>query len=282
MLEPALSKIRAAYFPGKRRLLSPWVPRSGVRRARIFGAEFELDLGDLIQREMYLGTFETLEARALAPLIPSGGVFVDVGANAGYFTALASRSVGPGGQVLAYEPSAQACDQLRAMVARNRMAQVEVIPVALTSRPGHVDLYVSSASGNHTPTLVPNAGGTATPVEARTLDTEFLRLGLSRIDVLKIDVEGYEGHVLAGASGLLAQGRIQYILCEFSPAWLAAAGTSCAELSERLESFGYERMRSTWLPSENPNRLYARSRALASSRACVHATASLPAPSSSF
>src|SRR6185437_10919084 len=221
-------------------------------------------------------------ARALAPLIPSGGVFVDVGANAGYFTALASRSVGPGGQVLAYEPSAQACDQLRAMVARNRMAQVEVIPVALTSRPGHVDLYVSSASGNHTPTLVPNAGGTATPVEARTLDTEFLRLGFSRIDVLKIDVEGYEGHVLAGASGLLAQGRIQYILCEFSPAWLAAAGTSCAELSERLESFGYERMRSTWLPSENPNRLYARSRALASSRACVHATASLPAPSSSF
>src|SRR6185437_15393459 len=282
MLDAVVSALRAAYFPGKRRLLSPWVARSGVRRARIFGAEFDLDLADLIQREMYLGTFETLEARAIAPLIPAGGIFVDVGANAGYFTALAAHAVGSGGQVLAYEPSARACDQLRAMVARSRLAHVDVIPVALASRPGQADLYINSDSGNHTPTLVPNTGGTATPVEARTLDAEFARLGLSRIDVLKIDVEGYEGHVLAGAQQVLQQGRIQYILCEFSPAWLAAAGTSCQELSDFIETFGYERMRSTWLPAENPNRLYVRSLAMASNRACSHAAAPLPAPSSSF
>jgi protein-L-isoaspartate O-methyltransferase len=81
------------------------LPRHGVRTARICGYEFELDLSDFIQRNIYAGTFEASEAKVLMGRLAPGMTFIDVGANVGYFTALAARCVGPTGLVVALEPS---------------------------------------------------------------------------------------------------------------------------------------------------------------------------------
>jgi len=220
------------------------------------GAWFELDLGELIQREMYMGTFEPAEARAARRLLRPGDTFVDAGANAGFFTAMAARAVGPQGRVVAYEPSPSACDRLRALVARNRWTQVEVVQAALGEAPGTAMLYWNPASNNHTPSLLDHDQAVGTEVEVRTLTDEAARLGLGEINLLKVDVEGYEARVLRGGASLLASGQVRAVLCEFNDAWLARAGSSAAALTAELEGVGLVRIYPRGVARGNLNRFY--------------------------
>src|SRR5580692_4386710 len=102
-----IDTFRAVHFRGKARLLNSIGPNSGTRHTRVFGSVFDLDLTDFIQRHIYLGTFEPAETSLVKKHLQPGMTFVDVGANVGYYTALAARLVaGNGGRVIAFEPSA--------------------------------------------------------------------------------------------------------------------------------------------------------------------------------
>ena len=79
-----------------------------MRSARVFGLQFELDLADWIQRSIYFGTYEPLETRLVAAFLKPGMTVVDIGANIGYYTALAASKVGPEGRIYAIEPDARA------------------------------------------------------------------------------------------------------------------------------------------------------------------------------
>lgn len=205
---------RQLNFRGKRRLVEQLSGRRGVRRARLFGAEFELDLGEFIQRQMYFGCFEALEARAVADYLRPGMTVVDAGANVGFYTALAAERCGAGGRVIAYEPSPYASERLRAMVERNRLDRVTAVEAALGDAAGQGTLFIER-DANHSPSLIRSRDAAdASAVEVRTLDAEAARLGLDKIDLLKLDVEGYETQVLAGAGELLRAGRIGAVLCE--------------------------------------------------------------------
>src|SRR3954447_26673696 len=61
--------LRPYQFRGKTRLLSPFVPRMGIREAQVFGYKMSLDLGDLIQRNIYLGTYERHETQCVVKLL---------------------------------------------------------------------------------------------------------------------------------------------------------------------------------------------------------------------
>lgn len=89
----------------KHRLLSPLLPSAGYRTARVFGMKMELDLADLIGRAIYLGTYEREETRLVKSVLRPGHTFVDVGANIGYYTALAAAIVGQAGRIISIEPS---------------------------------------------------------------------------------------------------------------------------------------------------------------------------------
>ncbi|HXR98407.1 MAG TPA: FkbM family methyltransferase, partial [Terriglobales bacterium] len=199
---------------GKRRLVERLSARRGIRRATLFGAEFELDLGEFIQRQMYFGCFEALESRAVADYLRPGMTVVDAGANVGFYTALAAERCGERGRVIAYEPSPYASARLRAMVERNRLRQVTVVEAALGDAAGRGTLYIER-DANHSPSLIRSSDLADTiAVEVRSLDAEAARLGLEKIDLLKLDVEGYEAQVVSGADELLRAGRIGAVLCE--------------------------------------------------------------------
>jgi hypothetical protein len=119
-MPPSFSEtLRAINFRGKGRLLNLLCPKSGVKRAQIFGNSMELDLADLIQRQIYQGTFEPRETASVKRYLRPGMTFVDVGANVGYYTALAANLVaGRGGRVVAFEPSPYAFARLKKL--RNR------------------------------------------------------------------------------------------------------------------------------------------------------------------
>lgn len=238
MFDWLIGLARPFQFRGKARLLNPLVPPSGTRAATVHGYRVRLDLSEHIQRMVYLGAYERWETRTVRRHLRPGMCVVDVGANVGYFTLLAARRVGPTGRVVAVEPSPVAADRLEAAVRENGIAQVRLVRCGLGRAAGEAVLY-DPLPDNHTPTMLGDPGTPGRTVPIRTLDELAAAEGLGRIDLLKVDVEGYEPEVFAGAAGLLADGRVRAILCEFNEYWLTRGGTTGEAVYRTLLGYGF-------------------------------------------
>ena len=227
-------------FRGKVRLLSRLVPRTGIRSAHVFGTRLELDLADYVQRMMYLGCFEREETATVIRHLRPGMTFVDVGANAGYFTYLAAARVGITGRVCSIEPDPVLFKKLAGAVAENDLKCVAVRNVALGREPGELPLFVPpTAHANRAPTMTPVPGWEEVRVIVCTLDYMLDDSGIATVDLLKIDVEGYEAEVLAGAMRAFGEGRVRAVLCEFNDYWLRQQGTTPAALWQTFVAKGF-------------------------------------------
>lgn len=140
----------------------------------------------------------TLLERALSP----GAVFVDVGANLGYFSAMAARLVGATGRVLALEPLPKALSLLRENVAP--YPWVDVVAAAAGHERGSA-AFSSMPSGDLSGLGVRQGADRVLTVPVTTIDD--ITKDLERLDLLKIDVEGQEAAVLAGARRSLRRFR---------------------------------------------------------------------------
>jgi FkbM family methyltransferase len=190
------------------------------------------------------GSFEPNEFAFLDRVLKPGMVFVDVGANDGYYTLFAAQRVGPSGRVLAVEPSTRERANLERNIARNGLANVTVVPLALGSSCGMAELHLaqSAHSGHNTLGRFANDGVQAESVEqvkVCTLDSLAPGLALDRIDVMKIDVEGAEASVIAGARDLLAATR-PLIVLEISDKALRGQGSDAGRLITALRDLDYE------------------------------------------
>ena len=210
------------------------------------GTTVDVTLGNDNSLCLYVcGSFEPNEFNFLDRLLKPGMVFVDVGANDGYYTLFASRRVGPGGRVVSVEPSSRERGHLERNLARNGTGNVEIVPAALGASAGHADLHLAHGAHSGHNTLgrfahdsVVSAGVERVPLE--TLDAVVTRLRLPRIDVVKIDVEGGEANVIAGARTMLAAMR-PVLMVEVNDGALRAQGSSEAALLEMLRGeLGYE------------------------------------------
>ncbi len=232
--------LRPFQFRGKTRLVDLVSPREGERVADVFGYKTKLDLGDFMQRKICFNAFEPRETERVRAFLKPGMTFVDVGANIGYYTLLAASCVGSSaGRVIAFEPSPYAAERLEEAVRTNHIPHVRIFPVALGAVSTEQSLYVPLQPGNHTPTMLANAGGRPVTVAVRRLEDCLREASVDRVDLLKIDVEGFEPDVLRGAGDFLAQKKIGAILCEFNPFWLHRNGSSAEKLYDFLLSFGY-------------------------------------------
>jgi FkbM family methyltransferase len=243
LLEWLVAALRDVPFKGKARLLSPLVPRRGTRTAKVHGYRLRLDLSEHIQRLVYLGAYERWQTAVVRRLLRPGGVLVDVGANVGYFSFLAASLVGPGGKVLAVEPSPYAADLLGDAVRANGLGDiVRLERCGLGREAGEATLY-DPLPDNHSPSLLEDGGGSGRPgraVPIRTLDECLDAWQLSHVDLLKVDVEGYEPAVIAGGARSLGGGRVRALLVELNPHWLARAGTTPEQTCRSLRDLGFE------------------------------------------
>jgi FkbM family methyltransferase len=175
--------------------------RAVVRREGIL---LDLDLGDWNQRLYYLGATETRKLRLMRTLLPPRGVFVDVGGHVGLHTLTMARHLSVGGRVLAFEPMAENLACLRRNIELNELANVRVEPIALGDREATVGLFVPPGhrGGPTAGTRVQASEGwiQAGTARCRPLDACFEE---SRLDLMKLDVEGDEVAVLRGATRLL-------------------------------------------------------------------------------
>jgi len=168
------------------------------------------------------------------------GIFIDVGANAGYFTLIAAQCVGDSGNVLAIEPNPSVADQLRGNVERSNLSHVIIEQTACSDSPSTMTLYIPDESKLGQASLSKsNAGGVESLlVRSVTLDQLIRDHALDKVTFVKIDVEGAELMVLRGMTETL--GRLRpIIVLELVPDLLANLGTTKDEVIAFLSSFSY-------------------------------------------
>lgn len=163
------------------------------------GIHLRLHPGDNVGERKFLFMpqfFDPEEMALLAERLPRDGTFVDIGANVGLYTLNAAKLLGPGGRILAVEPGPEAARRLRFNLSLNRTdAAITHADCAVGAEEGVMGLYLD-ASNLGGSSLVRDHGGTSTPVRVRPLVDVLEEAGITRIDVLKIDIEGAEDKAL--------------------------------------------------------------------------------------
>ena len=184
--------------------------RRGLAAPIVTGEEgVRLELGtDYVARSIFYGhDWEPEETNLLRSVTPVGGTFIDVGANIGYFTLLASRWVGPSGRVYAFEPVSVTYARLRRNLALNPTDNVTAVNEGASSSPGTAAIALEDDAG-HSHLLAGEAkANRQETITLTTVDAFVASRGLTRVDVLKIDVEGADFEVLRGAEATLRRFR---------------------------------------------------------------------------
>ncbi len=161
--------------------------------------------------------------------------FVDVGANVGDWTAMLLSS-NPHARGLAVEPGLEALRRLRARVP----ASVEVVAAAAGADESGMTFYEQPGAGTRSSSIEGWAGTSRRrDVESVTVDGLLARIGWPTIDFLKVDTEGYDANVLAGARQALRARRIELVQFEYNRPW-RHTGHTLAGVTGALEAAGYD------------------------------------------
>ncbi|MDB6002208.1 MAG: hypothetical protein JWP52_3907 [Rhizobacter sp.] len=207
-------------------------------RGTLHGYLMKLDRSNWAQRiTYYLGRYYELGVqKCLDALLRPGDRFVDIGANIGMITLHARSRVGAAGQVDCFEPNPDCVAAIREHLEINQLTNVVIHPCALAETPGSLVLSLTSEhSGTATLADVGDAAVRSIRVDVRVGDEVIA--GAPR--AIKIDVEGFELHVLKGLQRTLSTHK-PFVIIELIESQLARAGTSVAEVSGFLFGLGYE------------------------------------------
>jgi FkbM family methyltransferase len=143
--------------------------------------------------------------------------FIDVGANIGVYTLWASQFVDTcdgNGRIIAFEPDPKNLSRLREQLALNGLERVQTVPVALSDSPDTIRFSQGKDMLNHI--VIDSVDEESIAIDAVTLDAYCADCNVGLINLAKIDVEGTEQMVLAGARRMLAERRIDVIQLEFN------------------------------------------------------------------
>jgi FkbM family methyltransferase len=209
MLSKRFPELAGAYHAF---ILSREMRRHGEKTTP-FGFRF---MGNARMRD---GSFEPDETRLLQQMAEKTDVFVDVGANIGYYACL-MRSLGK--HVVAIEPLRQNLDFLFANLAANHWADVEVLPVGLAAKPGILEIYGGGTGASLIQNWAGASGVLRNTIPISTLDNVLGTRFDGRRLLVKIDVEGTELSVLIGAERTLVvspnpKWLIEICLTEYHP-----------------------------------------------------------------
>jgi FkbM family methyltransferase len=187
----------------------------------------------------YKAYTDRAERELLKQVLFPGAIVVDAGANIGIYSEFLSRCVGPAGIVHSFEPSPDNFRRLRG--ATRKLSNVRVSQAAVGEHSGNSQLYLSNKLNVDHRTY--NADGDSrhtVPIEMIALD-DYFKPG-ERVDLIKMDIQGYELHALRGAKRVLQENPDINLLLEFWPSGLEQAGDHWEKLVEMLRGFSMHLM----------------------------------------
>ena len=211
--------------------------------------------------ELLTNRHEIETVQQLRRLVKPGMIALDVGAHIGYYARLLSDLTGAAGQVIAFEPHPRTHQVLRRNVAgRDNITSLQV---AVAEREGEAQLYdylmmsasgslhydadlaqqqrADMAEGDVAPRRDPDFQMRAYPVRTVTLDACLGQLGIDRVDIVKMDIEGAELGALRGMARLIAASPGLRLVMEYNPGALLAFGHEPRAALNEILSLGFGR-----------------------------------------
>ncbi len=198
--------------------------------------------GSALDESLLTGNFELAETAFLQRYLHSGMTILDVGAHHGYYALLASRAVGAGGKVIAFEPSPKERVRLQQHLQLNGCVNVQIESFALEAVEDEKVLYLVDGAEDYCNSLRPpvvNAETTTINVKTTTLDKFLHNHGIDKVDFIKMDVEGAELNALSGAKEILAKRPRPVLLVELYDMRTAPWGYAAREVVQLLAKQGY-------------------------------------------
>jgi len=169
------------------------------------------------------GIFSPAETEVIRSILKPSMVFVDIGANIGYFSLIAARVVGEKGMVYAFEPDNEHFQLLQKNIKKNGYTNITSVKKAVSDTTGVASFYLKK-DNLCAHSLIPNEKDSVVEVETITLD-EYFKTN-NNIDVIKIDVEGAEPAVFRGMQKVISINKKIALITEFYPNALKRCGVS--------------------------------------------------------
>lgn len=175
------------------------------------------------------GDYEEFELSLYEYLLKKNYVVLDIGANLGIYAVLGSAKVGPKGSIHSFEPVPENLKYLRHNKKLNQASNIKINPAGIGDKGGRVKIYLADKNvGTH------SMGGSSTKkhiwVDIETID-DYVKRNDLEVNLIKMDIEGYEGHAVRGATKTL---RKATLLTEFTASRLKQCGDSPLEVANQL------------------------------------------------
>ena len=201
----------------------------------------KLSLDEWIQQHIYfLGYFDPMGIRFIKNQLYEGEVFIDIGANVGAYSLVASRLVGRSGKVIAFEPVGTIFQRLTENISLNRLTNIIAEKRAVLDNNGMIDIYLSDRQNMGMSSIFHfnSESGKSEKVEAVSMDDYIEKRGISRISLIKIDIEGSEMLALKGMQRILERFHPK-ILIELKEETFTNSGYQAKNIIDFLVKAGY-------------------------------------------
>ncbi len=183
------------------------------------------------------GIWEPYETSLVVKDLKRGDVFLDIGANLGYYTIIAGSIVGIPGKVLAFEPDLNNFNMLKKNIRLNKLSNVTAVNAAVSDVGGKGYIYLSDDNkGDH---HIYDCGGSRKRVKIDILaGDKFIAKETDRVNFIKIDTQGSEVRILRGLASQIQENRANLsMVIEFWPYGLRQSGTSALDLTDIINHF---------------------------------------------
>jgi len=235
------------FWSGVRRKRKEWLALRNQQQHVVIkispNLSFKLYTDNELAPHIYCGAFEWAEREWLESALQPGMVFYDIGANIGFFSVIAAEKVTQQGQVYSFEPVMGTHDRLVENIRLNKLEdQIKTFQAAASDHVGEANIYIPDKGMDAWNSLAvkPDEGNyQVETIKTVVLDELISDSKLRAPDIIKIDVEGWELHVLKGLQQRLKKYH-PTLFIEFTAHNLNAAGTSCSELADFIRALGYQ------------------------------------------
>lgn len=181
-------------------------------------------------------------------LLDKRSVFIDLGANEGFFSIFAAHKIGPEGIVIAIEPQSSMVKIIKENIKHNSLENIHIVKAAVSNTQGKTNI-VNYPSINSGASRIGSSWRykfyTSEQVNLCSLDKIICDFNLDKVDVIKIDIEGFEYNALLSADESLSKKIIKNLFIEIHPHYLTEIGQSEDMLVEFMVSKGYKFKRIT-------------------------------------
>ena len=186
-----------------------------------------------------LGCYERFELDVFRSALAEGMNVLDIGANIGLFTVVASKYTGQTGKVIAVEPLPVNCEFLTETIRQNGLTNIEIEQVAVSNNSGDRELFLSPENKGDNRLFPGGKNWRSVSVPMTTVDDIVKRHNMDRVDLIKMDIQGSEGLAIQGMTETLRRNPHVMILMEFWASGLESLGTAPDKVLATICELGF-------------------------------------------